>query len=147
MAADDLLVLGFTVDGHAVHDEANGLEVVGYDVGAMTHQRVTQESMDLPGRILLNWQPGAMLGSVDVLVRGATVNQVGSRIDTVTGWFQAVDYLLVATLALPSSPGTTWVETWRCEPADWVRGPLDAVKLNNKMQRVSFAWPHSPIKV
>lgn len=147
MAADDLLVMALTIDGHPVMDEANGYEVVHYAIGGMTHKRVTLESDDIPGRVLLNWQPQVQLGDLRVLVRGANASQIGSRIDTLVGWSQAVDYLMVATVALPSSPGSTWVETWRCEPADWDRGALDAVALNNKLQAVDFTWPHSPIKV
>lgn len=135
-----------TIDGHPVMDEANGYEVVDYRIGGQTNRRVVLESNDIPGRLLLDWQPSVQLGDLAVMVRGANANQIGSRIDTLVGWSQAVDYLLVATVALPSSPGSTWVETWRCEPADWDR-PFDAVKLNNKMQLVTFVWPHSPIKV
>lgn len=144
--AADLLVLACTVDGHNIHD-LTSYEVVDYDVGDLTNDRTTLESKDVPGRMLLTWQPSVMLGSLEVLVRGASAAQIKSRLDTVTGWFGAVDYLLVATVALPATPLNTWVETWRCEPADWTRGALNAVDLANKMQRITFTWPHSPVEV
>ena len=146
----DLLVVGLVLnDGvaHNLEDPANGYEVASYGAGKSAVRRQTVESDDVPGRLLLAWTRDTMLGEVSIIVKGSTAAVCETRVRTLTGWFDQVDYTLAAMLASTSVAGN-WTETWTCEPADWEIGDggiIDNVLLHACWQRVTFSWPHSPI--
>lgn len=148
----DLLVVSLVLnDGtdHQLEDPANGYEVAenGYGAGKSSVRRQTVESDDVPGRVLLAWTRDVMLGSLSIVVKGTTAAVCKTRVDALTALFDQVDYTLTATLASTSAAGN-WVESWRCEPADWEIGDggvIDNVLLHHFWQRVTFEWPHDPI--
>jgi hypothetical protein len=144
----DLLVVSLTVAAHQLQDPTNGYEVVSYGRGGAQLRRNTVESFDVPGRLLVSWVEDVMLGAVVVRVKAANDNTLKTRTDTLIGWFRGVDYTLTATLSMPASSGSTWVESWKCEPADYEvgnGGVMDPELLGNAMQEIAFTFPHNPV--
>jgi hypothetical protein len=150
MAADDLLVVSFTVDGHQTEDPANGYQVDELVRGKYTLRRKTYDSYDVGGRLLVAWSAEQTVSTVSYWVTGASAAQVDDRLTVLKGWFAGVDYLVVIGLASTAVPGSPSSETYRCEPADWVQGDSgkeDPELLGNHYAHITFEWPHNPVRL